>query len=191
MRFDKLTTKFQQALADAQSMALGNDNGFIEPQHLLSALLNQEDGGTSSLLARAGVAVPKLKTALARAIDRLPKVEGQGGEIGLSRDLNNLLNLTDKEATKRGDQFIASELFLLALADDKGDTGRLLKDNGLTRKALESAIEAVRGGGNVDSQEAEGQREALKKYTIDLTERAREGKLDPVIGRDDEIRRTI
>jgi ATP-dependent Clp protease ATP-binding subunit ClpB len=191
MRFDKLTTKFQQALADAQSMALGNDNGFIEPQHLLSALLDQEDGGTSSLLSRAGVAVPKVKTALARAIDRLPKVEGQGGEIGLSRDLNNLLNLTDKEATKRGDQFIASELFLLALADDKGDTGRLLKDNGLTRKALESAIEAVRGGGNVDSQEAEGQREALKKYTIDLTERAREGKLDPVIGRDDEIRRTI
>src|SRR4029078_13293568 len=117
--------------------------------------------------------------------------EGTGGEIGISRDLNNLLNLTDKEATKRGDQFIASELFLLALADDKGDTGRLLKDVGLTRKALETAIETVRGGGSVDSQEAEGQREALKKYTIDLTERARDGKLDPVIGRDDEIRRTV
>ena len=191
MRFDKLTTKFQQALADAQSMALGNDNGFIEPQHLLSALLNQEDGGTASLLSRAGVAVPKVKAALAKAIERLPKVEGQGGEITVSRDLGNLLNLTDKEAVKRGDQFIASELFLLALADDKGETGRLLKENGLTRKALETAIEAVRGGGGVDTQEAEGQREALKKYTIDLTERAREGKLDPVIGRDDEIRRTI
>src|SRR5512141_305251 len=191
MRFDKLTTKFQQALADAQSAALANDNGFIEPQHLLLALLNQDDGGTSSLLSRAGVAVPRLQTALKQSIARLPKVEGTGGEIGISRDLNNLLNLTDKDATKRGDQFIASELFLLALADDKGATGRLLKAFGLTRKALESAIEAVRGGGGVDSQEAEGQREALKKYTIDVTERAREGKLDPVIGRDDEIRRTI
>ncbi len=191
MRFDKLTTKFQQALADAQSMALGSDNGFIEPQHLLAALLNQEDGGTASLLARAGVAVPRVKAGLAKAIERLPKVEGQGGEIGVSRDLNNLLNLTDKEAVKRGDQFIASELFLLALADDKGETGRLLKENGLTRKALETAIEAVRGGAGIDTQEAEGQRESLKKYTIDLTERAREGKLDPVIGRDDEIRRTI
>ncbi|MEP7206774.1 MAG: ATP-dependent chaperone ClpB [Casimicrobiaceae bacterium] len=191
MRFDKLTTKFQQALADAQSMALGNDNGFIEPQHLLLALVNQEDGGTSSLLSRAGVAVPRLKTALGQAIARLPKVEGQGGEIGISRDLNNLLNLTDKEAGKRGDQFIASELYLLALTDDKAETGRILKDQGLSRKALEAAIEAVRGGGAVDSQDAEGQREALKKYTVDLTERAREGKLDPVIGRDDEIRRTV
>jgi ATP-dependent Clp protease ATP-binding subunit ClpB len=191
MRFDKLTTKFQQALADAQSKALANDNGFIEPQHLLSALLEQDDGGTSSILSRAGVAVPRLKQALASSIGRLPKVEGQGGEISVSRDLNNLLNLTDKEAAKRGDQFIASELFLLALADDKGDTTRLLKEAGLTRKALETAIETVRGGGSVDSQEAEGQREALKKYTIDLTERARDGKLDPVIGRDDEIRRTV
>ncbi|HMA31299.1 MAG TPA: Clp protease N-terminal domain-containing protein, partial [Casimicrobiaceae bacterium] len=191
MRFDKLTTKFQQALADAQSLALGNDNGFIEPQHLLAALLAQEDGGTASLLARAGVAVPKLQGALKTAIANLPKVEGTGGEIGVSRDLNNLLNLTDKEAGKRGDQFIASELFLLAAADDKGAVGRLLKEQGLTRKALESAIDAVRGGAGVDSQEAEGQREALKKYTIDLTERARDGKLDPVIGRDDEIRRTI
>ena len=135
--------------------------------------------------------MPALKTALTKAIERLPKVEGQGGEISVSRELNNLLNLTDKNATKRGDQFIASELFLLALADDKGETGRLLKEHGLTKKALESAIEAVRGGAGVDSQEAEGQREALKKYTIDLTERARQGKLDPVIGRDDEIRRTI
>src|SRR5216110_1382953 len=191
MRLDKLTTKFQQALADAQSLALGNDNGFIEPQHLLAALLQQEDGGTASLLARAGVNVPPLKAALTKAIGRLPKVEGQGGEITISRELNNLLNLTDKEATKRGDQFIASELFLLALADDKSETGRLAKEYGLTRKALEKAIEAVRGGAAVDSQEAEGQREALKKYTIDLTERARAGKLDPVIGRDDEIRRVI
>jgi ATP-dependent Clp protease ATP-binding subunit ClpB len=191
MRLDKLTTKFQQALADAQSMALGNDNGFIEAQHLLAALLAQEDGGSASLLARAGVNVAALKGALTKAIGRLPKVEGQGGEISISRDLNNLLNLTDKEATKRGDQFIASELFLLALADDKSETGRLAKEYGLTRKALEKAIEAVRGGAAVDSQEAEGQRRALEKYTIDLTERARHGKLDPVIGRDDEIRRVI
>src|SRR5256884_867576 len=191
MRLDKLTTKFQQALADAQSLALGNDNGFIEPQHLLAALLQQEDGGSASLLARAGVNVAALKSSLTKAIGRLPKVEGQGGEISISRDLNNLLNLTDKEATKRGDQFIASELFLLALADDKSETGRLAKEYGLTRKSLEAAITAVRGGAGVDSQEAEGQREALKKYTIDLTERARSGKLDPVIGRDDEIRRVI
>src|SRR5690348_13362456 len=191
MRFDKLTTKFQQALADAQSLALGNDNGFIEPQHLLAALLAQEDSGTASLLARAGVNVPRVQAALRTEINNLPKVSGTGGEITISRDLNNLLNLTDKEATKRGDQFIASELFLLALTDDKGATGRLLKDNGLTRASLDAAIDAVRGGANVDSQEAEGQREALAKYTLDLTERAREGKLDPVIGRDDEIRRTI
>ena len=191
MRFDKFTTKLQQALADAQSLALSNDNGFVEPAHLLASLLNQDDAGTASLLSRAGVNVPALKAATDKAIARLPKVEGQGGEISVSRDLGNLLNLTDKIASKRGDQFIASELFLLALADDKGETGRLLKEHGLTKKALESAIEAVRGGAAVDTQEAEGQREALKKYTIDLTERARQGKLDPVIGRDDEIRRTI
>jgi ATP-dependent Clp protease ATP-binding subunit ClpB len=191
VRFDKLTTKFQQAIADAQSIALAADHGYIEPQHLLLALLNQEDGGTGSLLSRAGVNIAPLKAALTKAIDRLPKVEGQGGEISASRDLTNLLNLTDKIATKRGDQFIASEIFLLALADDKGDTGRLLKEHGLAKKSLESAIEAVRGGAAVDSADAEGQREALKKYTVDLTERARQGKLDPVIGRDDEIRRTI
>src|SRR5205085_12574229 len=145
-----------------QSLALGHDNGFVEPQHLLLALLEQEDGGTASLLQRAGVNVAPLRKALEESIDRLPKVEGTGGEITVSRDLNNLLNLTDKEATKRGDQFIASELFLLASVKDKGPTGRLLKDHGLTRKALESAIETVRGGAAVDSQEAEGQREALK-----------------------------
>src|SRR5438552_5170067 len=191
MRFDKLTTKFQQALADAQSAALANDSGFIEPAHLLLALLNQEDGGTASLLARAGVNVPPLKTAVQRTIARLPKVEGQGGEITVSRDLGNLLNLTDKEATRRGDQFIASELFLLVLCDDKGETGRIFREHGANRKSLEAAITAVRGGEGVSSQEAEGQRQALAKYTIDLTERARQGKLDPVIGRDDEIRRVV
>ncbi|MBC9071778.1 ATP-dependent chaperone ClpB [Thauera sp. CAU 1555] len=191
MRFDKLTTKFQQALADAQSIAVGNDQQFIEPLHLLAAMIGQDDGGTVSLLQRAGVNVPPLKAALQRAIERLPKVEGHGGEVQVGRDLTNLLNLTDKEAQKRGDQFIASEMFLLALADDKGETGRLLKEHGLARKALEAAVDAVRGGQNVGSQDAESQREALKKYCLDLTERARQGKLDPVIGRDDEIRRAI
>ncbi len=191
MRIDKLTTKFQQALADAQSLSLGHDNGFIEPQHLLLTLINQEDGGTSSLLSRAGVAVPRLKTALEQAISRLAKVEGTGGEITISRDLSNLLNLTDKEATKRGDQFVASELFLLALLNDKSETGRLFKEYGATKQALDAAVTAVRGDEGVNSQESEGQRESLKKYTVDLTEMARKGKLDPVIGRDDEIRRTI
>jgi ATP-dependent Clp protease ATP-binding subunit ClpB len=186
MRSDKLTTKFQQALADAQSLSLANDAGYIEPQHLLLALLNQEDGGTSSLLARAGVAVPKLKIALENAINHLPKVSGLGGEMSVSRELGNLLNLTDKEASKRGDQFIASEWFLLVLAADKGDTGRLFKEHGATLKALDAAIATVRGSANVDSAEADGQRETLKKYTIDLTEHARMGKLDPVIGRDDD-----
>jgi ATP-dependent Clp protease ATP-binding subunit ClpB len=191
MRFDKFTTKFQQALADAQSLAVGHDNQIIEPQHLLLALLNQEDGGTSSLLQRSGVNVAPLRTALEKAVARLPKVEGTGGEVTIGRDLGNLFNLTDKEAQKRGDQFIASEMFLLALTQDKGDTGRLLKEHGLARGPLEQAINAVRGGASVGSQEAESQRQALAKYTIDLTERARAGKLDPVIGRDDEIRRSI
>jgi len=191
MRFDKLTTQFQQAFADAQSLAVAGDHAYIEPQHLLLALLNQEGGGASSILSRAGAQVPALKAALDQALKRLPKVEGQGGEVSISRDLNNLLNLTDKEAMKRGDAYIASELFLLAVADDKGETGRLMKQHGVQKSALESAINAVRGGEGVQSQEAEGQREALKKYTLDLTARAREGKLDPVIGRDDEIRRAI
>jgi len=191
MRFDKFTTKFQQAFADAQSLAVGHDNPYIEPQHLLLALLQQEDGGTASLLARAGVNVPALKTALNGAIERLPKVEGQGGEVNVSRELSNLLNLCDKEAQKLGDQFIASEMFLLALTQDKGDTGRLIKQHGGARAALEQAVKTVRGGEAVASAEAEGSREALKKYTVDITERARLGKLDPVIGRDDEIRRVI
>jgi ATP-dependent Clp protease ATP-binding subunit ClpB len=191
MRFDKLTTKFQQALADAQSIALGADNPTIEPQHLLLALLNQEDGGTGALLSRAGVQVNPLKTSLNTAISNLAKASESNGEIAISRDLNNLLNVTDKLAQKRNDAYIASEMFLLALADDKGEAAKLLKQNGLSKPALETAIQAVRGNDSVDSQEAEGQREALKKYTIDLTERARMGKLDPVIGRDDEIRRAI
>ena len=191
MRFDKLTTKFQQALADAQSMAVGQDQQFIEPLHLLSALLSQEDGTSGSLLSRAGVNVLKLREAAKQAISRMSKVEGHGGEVQISRDLNNLLNLTDREAQKRGDQFIASELFLLVLADDKGDTGRLLKEHGGSRKSIEAAVMAVRGSEPVSDAEAEGQRGALKKYTMDLTERARAGKLDPVIGRDDEIRRVI
>jgi len=191
MRFDKLTTKFQQAISDAQSIALGADNTAIEPQHLLLALLNQEDGGTASLLARAGVQLNQLKTGLNAAIANLPKSSDASGEIAISRDLNNLLNVTDKLSQKRGDAYIASEMYLLALADDKGEAARLLKQNGLTKPALETAIQAVRGNESVDSQEAEGQRESLKKYTLDLTERARLGKLDPVIGRDDEIRRAI
>src|SRR5882724_525208 len=191
MRLDKLTTKFQQALGDAQSVAVGNDQQFIEPLHVLSALLAQEDGASASLLSRAGVNLPRLRDAVRQAISRLPKVEGHGGEVQISRELNALLNLTDKEAQKRGDQFIASELFLLALTEDKGEAGRLLKENGASKKAIDQAIKAVRGGESVGSQEAEGSREALKKYTLDLTERARSGKLDPVIGRDDEIRRVI
>ncbi len=191
MRIDKFTTKFQQALADAQSLAVGHDQQFIEPQHLLLALVNQDDGGTTSLLARAGVNVGGLKMALTKALERLPKVEGHGGDVSIGRDLTNLLNITDKEAQKAGDQFIASEMFLLALTQDKGESGRLLKDAGLQRKALEDAVKAVRGGESVNSQEGEGQRESLKKYCMDLTERARLGKLDPVIGRDDEIRRAI
>ena len=191
MRFDKFTTKFQQALNEAQSLAIGHDNQMIEPQHLLLALLQQDDGGTASLLAQAGTHVQPLKAALEQAIGRLAKVEGHGGEVQIGRDLTNLLNLTDKEAQKRGDQFIASEMFLLALCDDKGECARLAKQHGLARKSLEQAVTSVRGGQGVDNQEAEGQRESLKKYCIDLTERARQGKLDPVIGRDDEIRRAI
>ncbi|GHU14995.1 chaperone protein ClpB [Betaproteobacteria bacterium] len=191
MRLDKLTTIFQQALADAQSLAVGGDQQFIEPVHLLLALLNQEEGGTTSLLARAGVNVPALKRDLEAALTRLPQVSGTGGEVSIGRDLSNLFNLTDKEAQKRGDQFIASEMFLLALTGDKGEAGRLLKQHGLARRPLETAIDAVRGGQGVEHQDAEGARESLKKFCIDLTERARRGKLDPVIGRDDEIRRAI
>jgi ATP-dependent Clp protease ATP-binding subunit ClpB len=191
MRQDKLTTKLQEALADAQSLAVGNDNQYIEPVHLLSALLNQDDGGARSLLQRAGVNVGALVNALRNTIERLPKVSGTGGDVQVGRDLVGLLNLADRESQRRGDQFLSSEMVLLALTEDKSDAGRLAREHGLTKKALESAIQAVRGGESVNSQEAEGNREALKKYTLDLTERARMGKLDPVIGRDDEIRRAI
>ena len=191
MRFDKLTTKFQQALSDAQSLAIGADNTAIEPQHLLLALLQEDNGGAASLLSRAGVNLAPLKTGLNAAIANLSKSTAQNGEIAISRDLNNLLNVTDKIAQKRGDAYIASEMFLLALAEDKGETGKLLKQNGLTKAALESAVTAVRGNEQVNDQEGESNRESLKKYTVDLTERASLGKLDPVIGRDDEIRRVI
>ncbi|MGQ9685593.1 MAG: ATP-dependent chaperone ClpB [Thiobacillaceae bacterium] len=191
MRFDKLTTPFQAAIQEAQSLAVGNDNPYIEPLHVLAALINQEDGSAKALLQRAGVRVPALVAGIQQALDRLPKVEGTGGEVNISRELNNLFNLTDKLAQKRGDTYIASELFLLACLEDKGDAGRLLKEHGATVQNLTAAIDAMRGGAAVDSQEAESQRQALAKYTLDLTERARQGKLDPVIGRDDEIRRVI
>ncbi|MCX7188426.1 MAG: ATP-dependent chaperone ClpB [Proteobacteria bacterium] len=191
MRFDKLTTKLQQALSDAQSLAVGSDNQFIEPQHLLLALLNDVDSGAAALISRAGGSASPLKAALTQSVTRLTKVEGHGGEVQIGRDLANTLNIADKRAQKRGDQFIASEMFLLAIAEDAGECGRLLKQHGVTARALEQAINVVRGGQSVDTQEAENQRESLKKYTLDLTERARQGKLDPVIGRDDEIRRAI
>jgi len=190
MRVDKLTTRFQEALAEAQSLAVTRDNPYIEPAHLLHAMLAQEDG-PRALLERAGVKVPALKTALDILLAGLPAVQGEGQQVQPSRDLISLLQSAEKEASKRGDHFIASEMFLLALADAKTDLAGVVRGHGLTRKALETAVDAVRGGQKVDSQEAEGQREALKKYTLDLTERARLGKLDPVIGRDDEIRRAI
>ena len=191
MRQEKLTTKLQEALSDAQSLAVGNDNQYIEPVHLLLAMLNQDDASTRSLLQRAGVNASALANALKTSLERLPKVSGTGGETQVGRELMAVLNLADKEAQKRGDQFVSSEMVLLALGDDKSDAGKLARDAGLSRKALDNAIDAVRGGEAVSSQDAEGQRESLKKYTLDLTERARQGKLDPVIGRDDEIRRTI
>ncbi len=189
MRLDKLTTAFQQALAEAQSLAVARDNPYIEPSHLLAAMLAQPDG-PKALLDRAGANTAALKQAMDVATNALPGVQG-GGQVQAGRDLVQLLQQADKEATQRGDQFIASEMFLLALADSKSDIGGIVRGHGLNRKALEAAITAVRGGQTVDSADSEGQREALKKYTLDLTERARQGKLDPVIGRDDEIRRAI
>lgn len=189
MRLDKLTTKFQEALGEAQSLALAGDNQYIEPEHLLVAMLRQEDG-PRSLLQRAGVNVPGLLAGAEAAMHRRPQVQG-AEQVQVGRDLATLLQATEKEALKRGDQFIASELFLLAVADTKQDIGRIARENGLSRKALEAAVDAVRGGESVNSADAEGQREALKKYCLDLTERARSGKLDPVIGRDEEIRRAI
>jgi ATP-dependent Clp protease ATP-binding subunit ClpB len=191
MRMDKLTTKFQAALADAQSLAVGRDNQYIEPVHLMAALLDQQGGTARPLLEKAGVKVAKLRSDLNGAMDRTPTVEGSAGEVLLGNDLNKLLNVTDKLAQQRGDQFISSELFVLAACEDRGELGRLLKANGAARAALEKAIEEVRGGSKVEDAGAEENRQALEKYSIDLTERASLGKLDPVIGRDDEIRRTI
>ncbi len=191
MRMDKLTTKFQAALADAQSLAVGRDHQYIEPAHLMMALLDQSGGTARPLLEKAGVAIPKLRSDLSAALDRIATVEGAGGEVLLGNDLNKLLNVTDKLAQQRGDQFISSELFVLAACDDRGELGRILKADGTTRAALEKAIDEVRGGAKVQDPGAEENRKALEKYSIDLTERASLGKLDPVIGRDDEIRRTI
>ncbi|WP_029462880.1 ATP-dependent chaperone ClpB [Serpentinimonas barnesii] len=189
MRLDKLTTKFQQALNEAQTLALGQDHAYIEPAHLLSALLRQPDG-PKALLQRAGVNVAALAQAADEALAKLPSVQGQE-QVQVGRDCVGLLQAAEKESLKRGDQFVASELFLLALADSKLALADAARQAGLKRQPLEAAIAALRGGQKVDSPEAEGQREALKKYTLDLTERARAGKLDPVIGRDDEIRRAI
>jgi ATP-dependent Clp protease ATP-binding subunit ClpB len=190
MRQDKLTSQFQQALADAQSLALGRDHQFMEPAHVMLALLDSQGGSVRPLLVKAGADVNKLRSELGTTLDRLPKVEGTPGEIHISNDLNRVLNVTDKIAQQRGDQYIASELFVLAAFDDR-TLARLFKDAGVIKGAVEKAIEDLRGGEKVTDPNAEGSRQALEKYTIDLTARASSGKLDPVIGRDDEIRRTI
>ena len=191
MRMDKLTSRFQQALADAQSLAVGRDHNLIEPVHVLTALLDQSGGSTRPLLVQAGVNIPVLRERLTEALDKLPKVSGQAGSLSIGNDLGRLLNVTDKLAQQRGDQYIASEWFVLAALDDGGAAGKALKDSGADKAKLEVAIEKIRGGESVQSENAEDQRQALEKYTIDLTERAESGKLDPVIGRDEEIRRTI
>lgn len=191
MRMDKLTSKFQMALADAQSIALGLDNGFIEPEHLLKALLDQQDGSCKPLLTKAGVQVSALSRALQEGLDKLAKVSGMGGDVHISNGLTRILNLTDKLAQTRKDQYISSELFLLAALEDNGSLAKLMKQAGADKKALEKAIDEVRGGSTVSDPNAEEQRQALEKYTLDLTARAEQGSLDPVIGRDDEIRRTI
>ena len=191
MRMDKLTSKFQMALADAQSLAVGRDHQFIDPLHVMLALVDQDGGSVRPLLAKAGANVNLLRSRLGEALDRLPKVEGTGGEVLISNELGKLLNLTDKLAQERGDQYISSELFLLAACGDKGGLGRLLTETGVVKGAVDKAIAEMRGGAKVDDPNAEETRQALEKYTIDLTERAAQGKLDPIIGRDDEIRRTI
>ena len=191
MRMDKLTSKFQSALADAQSLGLGKDHQFIEPAHVMAALLDQQGGSVKPLLAQLNVNTQQLRTELGKQLDSFASVSGAGGDLQLSNGLIRLLNLTDKLAQKRQDQFISSELFLLAALEEKGPLGDVLKKYGVTKAALEAAIEAMRGGAAVNDPNAEDQRQALKKYTINMTERAEQGKLDPVIGRDDEIRRTI
>jgi ATP-dependent Clp protease ATP-binding subunit ClpB len=191
MRMDKLTAKFQMALADAQSLAVGRDHQFMEPIHVMTALLDQEGGTVRHLLAQADVNVNRLRSALGEALERLPRVEGAAGDVHVGNELNRLLNQTDKLAQQRGDQYISSELFALAAVEDKGTLGQLMRDAGASKGAIERAITSVRGGQAVNDPNAEEQRQALEKYTIDMTERAEQGKLDPVIGRDDEIRRTI
>ncbi|KTD16458.1 endopeptidase Clp ATP-binding subunit B [Legionella jordanis] len=188
---DKLTSKFQMALADAQSLALGRDNGFIEPEHVMKALLDQQGGSCRPLLTKAGVNLSQLRTLIDQALDRFPKVSGTGGDIHISNGLNRLLNLTDKLAQQRKDSYISSELFILAAISEDSSLAKLLKQAGAEREAIEKAINDIRGGETITDPAAEEQRQALEKYTIDLTERAEQGKLDPVIGRDDEIRRTI
>ena len=191
MRMDKLTSRFQQALSDAQSLAVGRDHNMVEPAHVMVALLDQQGGSTRPLLQQAGVNAAALRTRLGETLDRLPKVKGQEGNLNISNDLARLLNLTDKLAQQRGDQFIASELFVLAALEDRGEVGAALKGTGADKAKLEQAIAAMRGGESVDDANAEENRQALEKYTIDLTQRAEVGKLDPVIGRDEEIRRVI
>ena len=192
MRMDKLTSKFQLALQDAQSLALGRDNQFIEPIHLMIALLDQEGGSTRGLLTQAGVNVNQLRSKLGEAVDRLPTVSGgDAGSVHVSNDLSRLLNQTDKIAQQRKDQYISSELFVLAALDDKGSLGNLLRETGATKPAVEKAIDSMRGGQTVNDPNAEDQRQALQKYTVDLTERAEQGKIDPIIGRDEEIRRMV
>lgn len=191
MRMDKLTSKFQIALADAQSLALGRDNGFIEPEHLLKALLDQQGGSCRPLLSKASVNLAQLRTLLDKSLDKLPKVTGTQGDIHISNGLNRLLNLTDKLAQEKNDSYISSELFILAIMNENSALAKLIQQAGGNAKSIEQAIQDIRGGENVNDPNAEEQRQALEKYTIDLTERAEQGKLDPVIGRDDEIRRTI
>ncbi len=191
MRPDKLTTKLQLALADAQSLAVGKDHQYIEPAHLAKALLDQQGGTLRNLLANAGVNVSKLGNDIDQLLDSLPSVSGTAGDVHISRDLERLLNLMDKAAQQRQDDFISSELFALAVLEDKGKLSELFKQAGADKKKIDAAIDSVRGGEQVSDANAEEHRQALQKYTIDLTERAESGKLDPVIGRDEEIRRTI
>ncbi len=191
MRQDKLTTKFQEALGEAQSLALAHDNQFIEPVHLLLAVMNDPEGGAASLIERSGGNAKRVRQDAEAAVERLPKVSGTQGDVQIGRDLVRALNLTEKEAMQRGDQFISTEMFLLALTAADMEASRILTGAGVTRKLLEAAISAVRGGETVNDAEGETGRDAIKKFTVDLTERARLGKLDPVIGRDDEIRRTM
>ena len=191
MRLDRLTNKFQQAIADAQSLALGRDHQYIEPIHILHSLLNQENSSIIPLLHQARVSAPELRSKISRELEKIPTVQGMAGDIQLSRHTAQALNYCDKLAQQRKDKFITSEVFLLALVEDQGPAGKILKLLGLNKDKVEKAIDSIRGGQKVEDQNAEDTRQALEKYTVDLTERAEQGKLDPVIGRDEEIRRTV